>query len=109
MVPDVRHEVVDQVEQRVVGPVQVLEHQQERLALEVLDQSAHREQQVDRFVRRLVHAQTQQQREVPSDLGRVGFGEEGSGENGELAARLPHRLRLEDPGRSPDDLRGGAR
>ena len=33
MIPDVRHEVVDQLEERVVRPVQVLEHEKERLAV----------------------------------------------------------------------------
>jgi hypothetical protein len=60
MVPDVGDEVVDQVEQRVVPPMQVLEDEEERLANgQVLDQPARPEQQVDLIVRRRVQAESQ--------------------------------------------------
>ena len=60
-VPDVRHEVIDQVEQGVVGPVHVLEHEQQRLApSEMLHEHPHREQEVDRLVRRSVEAEPEE-------------------------------------------------
>ena len=56
---DVGDQVVDQVQQRVVRPMHVLEHEQQRTPLrQELHDAARREQQVDRLRRRLADAQT---------------------------------------------------
>jgi hypothetical protein len=109
MVPDVRDEVVDQVEQSVVGPVQVLEHEQQRFAFgHLLDQPAHREQEMHRLVRRFVQPETEQQRQVPRLLGDVGLEEQRTRERRELAPRVRHRFGLEDAGGGAHHLGGGA-
>ena len=109
VVAHVRHEVVDQLEQRVVRPVQVLEHEQERFAFgQMLEQLPDREQQVDRLVRRLVEPQTQQQRQVPRGLRDVGSREQRPRQRRELVPRLRHGFGLEDPRGGPHHLGRGA-
>ena len=107
VVPDVRDQVVDELEQCIVGPVQVLEHEQQGFALgQPFDQLPRRELQVDRVVGRLVQAQSQQQREVACGVVDLGHRQQRARERCELGPRRVGRLVVEDPRRAPNDLAG---
>ncbi len=102
------HQVLDQVEQRVVGPVDILEHEHQRVAGgKLLDESARRVLQVDRIVGRLVDAETHQQGEVPRPFGRLLSGQEAGDQILELAPGVGGRVVLEDAGRPSHDLGDG--
>ena len=76
-------QVVDQVEQRIVRPVHVLEDQQERLPFgEMLHQHPHREQQVDRLIGRRVEPEPEEQAQVARGIGGAGV----SGKSSSTAA-----------------------
>jgi hypothetical protein len=77
VVPNVGHEVIDQVKHRVIRPVQVLEHEQERVAFgHVLDEPTCAEQQMDLVVWRRVEPEPEEHRQEARGLGDVGLGEE---------------------------------
>ena len=69
MVVHARHQVVEQVHQRVVGPMDVLEHQQQRLReREVFHEPPRRELQVDHLAGRSY----QPQRAAPTGIAGLG-------------------------------------
>ena len=109
-VADVDDEVVDQVEQRVVRPVHVLEHEQERLPLgEMLHEHPHREQQVDRLVGRRVEPEARGSGSGSASPRRPpAVGEELVDGAGELRAGDLDGIVLVDAGDASHHLAGGA-
>ena len=105
----VRDQVLDQIEQRIIGPVRVLEHDHERIAIgQFLDESARRELQVDRVVSRVIETEAHQQREVSRRVRCLAIEGQRGHETRELAPRLGGRVVLEDARRARDDLGDGA-
>ena len=103
-IPDVRGDVVDQLDHRVARPVHILEHEEERLSFgQMLDEHPHRELQVDRLVGRIVESETEDQAEEPGRLGGLLRREQRVDGFGELGAGGPGRIVLVDAGDAPDD------
>ena len=108
-VADVDDQVVDQVEQRIVRPVHVLEDQQERLPLgEMLHQHPHREQQVDRLIGRRVQPEPEEQAQVARGIGGAAVREELVDGCGHLRAGDLDGIVLVDAGDVSHHLAGGA-
>ena len=108
-VPHMGDEVVDRIQQSVVGPMHVLEHEQDRLPLgEMLHEHPHREQQVDRLAGRGVEAETEEQAEVPGRLGDFCRREQLVEGVTQLRARDLDGVALVDAGDVSHHLAGGA-
>ena len=108
-VSHVRDEVVDQIQERRVGPVHVLEDDEDRVSLgEVLDEHPRGELEVDDLVGRFVEPEAEDHAEVPRGFLRFGFGVEGGDGGRKLGAGDVDAVVLVDVGDLSDDLACGA-
>ena len=108
-VSHVRDEVVDQIEERRVGPVHVLEDDEDRVSLgEVLDEHPRGELEVHDLVGRFVEPEAEDHAEVPRGFLRFGFGVEGGDGGRKLGAGDLDAVVLVDVGDLSDDLACGS-